>query len=312
MPQQKKASDETLMEYIERFGVEEAARMLGMGRRTVQRRRRKIEQDVGRLILSKGETTGYNSPPRITIKVMDGYVIIGGDAHYWPGDDTPGHRAFVYMNKHLKPKAAILNGDVIDAATISRHPPIAWEQAPDVYEELEWARKKTDEIIEANPDADYLWTLGNHDARFETRLAMAAPEYRKVKGVHLKDHFPDWKPCWSVDINGNVIVKHRFKGGIGASHNNTMWGGRTMITNHTHRLQVTPFEDYNGLRWGCEAGTLANKHGPQFVGYTEDSPLNWTQGFLVLQFVKGHLMWPEIVHVIDNERVYFRGEVIEV
>jgi hypothetical protein len=150
------------------------------------------------------------------------------------------------------------------------------------------------------------------NSRYESRLAAIAPEYARVHGVHLKDHFPDWTPCWSVWINNDVVIKHRFKSGIHATHNNALWSGKTIVTGHLHSLRVTPLSDYTGTRYGVDCGTLADPYGPQFVHYTEDNPVNWRSGFVVLTFYRGRLLWPEVVHVIDEGQVTFRGRVYEV
>jgi hypothetical protein len=94
------------------------------------------------------------------------------------------------------------------------------------------------EIEKVAPKARRIWTLGNHDSRFETRLATVAPEYANVHGVHLKDNFPLWEPCWATFINSDVVVKHRFKSGLHAPHNNTMWAGRTIVTGHLHSQKI--------------------------------------------------------------------------
>jgi hypothetical protein len=72
------------------------------------------------------------------------------------------------------------------------------------------------EIQEAAGDAKLIWTLGNHDARFSTRLATVAPEFQGVEGFRLEDHFPDWQHVVSCMLNDSVMVKHRWKGGIHA------------------------------------------------------------------------------------------------
>ncbi len=72
-------------------------------------------------------------------------------------------------------------------------------------------------------------------------------------------------PCWRVIVNGNVHIKHRFKGGIHAARNNTLNAGESIVTGHLHRLQATPLTDYTGLRWGIETGTLAEPCGDQFT-----------------------------------------------
>jgi len=248
---------------------------------------------------------------RLNIDVKDGVVIVGSDAHYWPNATSPAHKAFIKIIKELKPKVVIQNGDVLDGAGISRHASIGWEKKPTLIEEVEecFARLEDAELA-AGKGCKLIWTLGNHDMRFESRLAHVAPEYAKVHGVRLKDHFPKWQFCWSTWINNNVVVKHRWKGGIHATHNNTMGAGKTFVTGHLHSLKVTPWTDYNGTRWGVDCGTLApiEPMGGQFSSYLEDNPMNWRSGFVVLTFKNGVLADPETVRIINAKTYCFRGE----
>jgi hypothetical protein len=214
----------------------------------------------------------------------------------------------------MAPESIILNGDILDASTVSRFPPIGWEKNPALAEEIMVANERLHELVMAKPiHAKCFWPLGNHDARFETRLATVAKEYSKIKGIHLADHFDDiWEKCWSVWINDEVVIKHRFKSGIHGTHNSTLWAGKTIITGHDHALRVSPFSDYNGTRWGVSSGTLADPYGPQFTNYSEDNPKNHRAGFVVLTFLNGRLLWPELVAVVDEETVDFRGKLIKV
>lgn len=248
------------------------------------------------------------------LDIENGIVLVGSDAHYWPDVISTAHRAFVKFCAEMKPRAVILNGDGFDGGTISRFPRIGWDSRPTVAQELKAVEERLTEIEEAARTKELYWPLGNHDSRYENYLASNAPEYEGVKGFHLKDHFPLWRPCWSVWINDDVVVKHRNKNGIHAPHNNTLWGGKTMITGHLHSLKVMPISDYNGTRYGVDCGTLAQPYGPQFVDYTEDNPVSWRSGFVVLTLWKGRLLWPEPVHVIDEDRglVQFRGQVLKV
>jgi hypothetical protein len=237
------------------------------------------------------------------------HILIGSDAHYWPGKPTTAHRAFVELAKELKPYAVIMNGDVIDAAAISRHPPIGWEKFPTVKEELEVAQERLVEIVDAAPHAHFIWNMGNHDARFETRLATVASEYKGIRGVHLKDHFPEWVPAWSTEIkHDGTIIKHRFSGGVNAIYNNTLKSGRTTITGHLHRLGSRAVSDYTGTRWGVEGGMLADRNGQQWA-YTEDNPLDWQAGFVILRYNNRRLMWPQLVHVVGKDSVEWKGGV---
>jgi hypothetical protein len=108
-----------------------------------------------------------------------------------------------------------------------------------------------------------------------------------------------------------VIIKHRYKGGVHATHNNTVNAGVSVVTGHLHSLKVTPFSDYNGCRYGVDTGTLAETDGPQFT-YAEINPSNHRSGFAVLNFFNGQLLWPELVHRFSEDHIEFRGEVIDV
>ena len=244
---------------------------------------------------------------RIELKLPNGIILVGSDSHYWPGVVTTAHNAFLEFIREFKPKVIIKNGDEADFPTISRHAQIAWESRPKVSEEIDNIKAMLGEVEKVSNGARLLWPLGNHDGRFETRLATVAPEYAEVHGVHLKDNFPKWEPCWATLINSDVVVKHRFKSGMHAPHNNTLWSGRTMLTGHLHSLKVMPISDYNGTRWGVDCGTMADPYGPQFFNYTELNPLNWRSGFILLTFVKGELLWPEHVFVRGPGVVDFRG-----
>lgn len=312
-------SEAEFIELFARFGASGTAERIGAYERNVHARRRRLEKMRGITLESPNVTSQalrQKHPWRLEWSIENGTVLVGSDAHYWPGNISTAHRAFVKACSDLPDVAAvIMNGDVFDGSSISRHPPIGWESRPSVIQEIEACQERLGEILQAlskqRGKVLRSWPLGNHDSRFETRIATLAPEFAKVHGVHLRDHFTDWEPCWSTWINDDVVVKHRYKGGIHATHNNTVNAGKTMVTGHLHSLKVTPFGDYNGDRWGVDTGTLAQVRGPQFTGYIEDNPVNWRAGFAVLTFHKGRLLWPELVHVIDEEAglVSFRGKV---
>lgn len=297
-------------------GPSEMQRQTDLSSRQLYARRRNIE--VKRGIVIRGPVSPRNGiyeqadhPGEIRLDIQNGTVVVGSDCHYWPGKPSVAHRAFVKFIRELKPVAVVLNGDVIDACTISRHPPIGWENRPTVKQEIEAAQERLGEIENAAGKARKIWTLGNHDARFETRLATVAPEFAKVEGVHLHDHFALWENSWLVRINDDVVIKHRFKGGIHAPHNNTMWAGTTMVTGHLHSAKVTPLTDYNGTRYGVDTGCIADVSHRVFLDYTEGNPKNWRSGFGVLSFHDGKLLMPELVLAWDADHVQFRGEVIK-
>ena len=258
---------------------------------------------------------------RANVSIKDGVVFVGSDAHYWPDDISTAHKAFVALAKKMKPDIVILNGDELDGATISRFQHIGWERKPSLDKEIEAVKDRLHEIFLAAPNAKRLWTLGNHDGRFESIIANKLPELAKVEGVHLKDHFPAWSPAWSVWINGHYkrpcMVKHRIKGGIHAPRNNVLAAGCHTVTGHLHAQRVHAHTNYMGTWYGVDAGTMlepgfGESWGGQVVDYTEDNPLDWRAGFTILTFKDWELMPPDLVHVIETGVVWFRGQRIEV
>lgn len=255
--------------------------------------------------------------PIIRAPIRDGYVLIGSDGHYWDaGRAATAHRAFVRFASLLKPRIVIYNGDALDGASIGRHPKIGWEDQPALAKEMAAVKVRLREIVKAAPrKARLIWTLGNHDARFNTRLANLVPEFRGVHGTRLVHHFPEWEPAWLCEVGGKrgAIVKHRFTGGTHAPHVNAMRAGRTIITGHTHALKITPYTDYQGTRYGVDCGTLADVNGPQFL-YSEKNPSNHRAGFTVLQWRAGKMLPPEIVEVVSEAKglVFWRGTLLKV
>jgi hypothetical protein len=98
--------------------------------RVVQARRTRIEKKHGIILPVSDSRPKYNSAAIdesravYRLRVDTGTVLIGSDFHVWPGQLTTMQRAFIAFAKRLKPAAVILNGDVFDGATISRHPSI--------------------------------------------------------------------------------------------------------------------------------------------------------------------------------------------
>jgi hypothetical protein len=65
---------------------------------------------------------------RVNVTLGTATVLCGSDAHYDPRvSPSAAHRAFVHFCTELGPQLVILNGDVIDGASISRFPAIGWE-----------------------------------------------------------------------------------------------------------------------------------------------------------------------------------------
>lgn len=297
------------------------AEALGVKVRAMFARRRTIEKrysirlDAQRDKMEEAATTLVKHGEAVVkFKLKSGVILVGGDAHYWPGVIPTMHRGFVHLAKTMRPHAVVMNGDAFDGAKISRWPSIGWEKKPDVNDELKVVKERLEEIKKAAPGATRFWTAGNHDLRFESRLAQVASEYREVHGIHLKDHFPDWTPCWLVDVNDTqAIIRHRESGGVHASYNNALKSGTTIVTGHDHRADVVTYNDYKGRRWGARHGMMADSaRDPQFVNYLEAKAANWQSALCVLTWLEGRLLTPELAFRFDDDHIEFRGQVIRV
>ena len=307
-----KISDAEFLELWEAHrSIAKIAKITGMAERNLHERRRNIEGKHGvQLIAQKNDVT--KALGNISLGLENGTVIVFSDAHF-NGKRTTAFKALLWLIDELKPKVVINNGDAFDGASISRHPVSGWEDTPSVIQELNACTIALRDIQEAAGDAKLIWTLGNHDARFSARLAGVAAQYKEVQGFTLEDHFPDWTHCMSCMVSSTLMVKHRWKGGLHATHQNAVSSGVSFTTGHLHSLKVTPWTDYTGTRWGVDTGTLAESYGDQFT-YSENSPRNWRSGFAVLNLIDGHLLMPELCMVSDlgADLVEWRGELIDV
>lgn len=310
-----KCSDEEFIALFKKHGATKTAKMLGTQERRIYERRRRIEARYDQP-LSAPTLADLQAkyPHRLQHELKNGTVLVGSDFHIWPGQNSVALRAFKKFCDDVRPSIVILNGDVLDFPLIGRHAPIMWESAPEPFQEIEAAQDHLHDIAKASRRARKVWTLGNHDARFEANLANHAGRYRNIKGVHLSDHFGLWEKGWSCAINsltGGTIIKHKPRGGgMNAARASTLNSGVSYVHGHLHSQKVIPLTDYNGTRYGVDAGMIADPSFKQFVNYTEDAPTDWRQGFCLLTYRDGKLMMPELVTAWDDNHVQFRGGLI--
>ena len=321
---QPKVSREEFINVWKRFGsCSKVAEHLEVSERSVNNRRRRIEKDTNQPLIGfdmRAQKYSQFQPiqtslNRVNLGVLDQTIIVFSDAHFWPGEYTTAYKGLLWAIKELKPHSVIANGDSFDGASISRHDPLGWFKTPSVIEELKAVQAHLGEIEEVAKEARHnvrlISTWGNHDTRFANKLAAQAPQYRGVQGFKLEDHFPAWEFAWSVWPTKDCIIKHRYRSGVHATHNNTAAAGVSVVTGHLHSLKVTPYADFTGNRYGVDTGTLAEVYGPQF-DYGEGNPLNHRSGFAVLTFKGGRILWPELVHKWADGQVEFRGQIINV
>jgi len=295
------------------------AKILKVDIRSVIARRRNIEKKHD-IVLVSNNNRGI---PRFTIpenkirceyELKNGIVMVGSDCHYNPEYVSTAHRAFVHFIKQLKPNMVILNGDLFDFAQISQHNRIGYQKHPTVLQELEEVQNRLGDIEKVRPAGCILHrTIGNHDLRFDGKLSNVLPQYEGVMGMCLADHLPGWSYSWSVVVNNNTMIKHRWHNGIHASYNNVLKGGMSFVHGHLHSLKTMPWSDYTGDKYGVDTGMMAAVKDEQFI-YHEDASVNWRAGWAVLTYIDGVLMPPELCQVMNEDEglVFFRGKLHEI
>jgi len=290
------------------------SKKLGIDVRNVHQRRRNLENKYKiRLISNSPNSQEYyvrDHMSRMDVDIDNATIFVASDAHYWPDQISVAHQAFVKLVKKHKPDIIVMNGDAFDGASISRYPKAGYPtfEMPTVKQELEAVSDRLGEIEKVAGNAKLVFTMGNHDQRFEAKLANQAPEFQGVAGFSLKEHFPRWIFCMSMMVNKNLMVKHRYHSGIHATYSNALKSGVSICTGHLHRLQATIVSDYSGSRWGIDSGTLCETDGDQ-MSYGEGNPANHCSGFATLTLVDGKLIQPEFCTVLDGV-AYFRGSKV--
>lgn len=311
MGKQKLTDAEFLELWESHRSAAKIAKITGMAERQIHSRRRNLEAKHGvQLIAQKNDV--IKALGNIRLGLENGTIIVFSDAHF-NGRRTTAFKALLWLIDELKPKVVINNGDAFDGASVSRHPPNGWEDTPSVIQELNACTVALRDIQEAAGDAKLIWCAGNHDIRYSSRLAQVAPQFKSVQGFTLEENFPDWTHCMSCLVTDQLMVKHRWKGGVHATHNNAVNSGVSFVTGHLHSLKVTGWTDMVSTKWGVDTGTLAEPFGDQFA-YAENNPRNWRSGFAVLNVIDGHLVMPELCMVSDlgEDLVEWRGELYDV
>lgn len=106
-------------------------------------------------------------------KISQSKVLILSDLHF-PYQDNQAIKTALKFGKEKGVNCILINGDLLDFATISRHEK-DWRHRS-VSEEFEAVRGFLKELRKHFPKAKIVFKEGNHDERFEKFLFLKAPE----------------------------------------------------------------------------------------------------------------------------------------
>lgn len=270
--------------YKYKGSILKVSKHFNISQRNIFVKRRKVEEVLGINLESGFNYTKKNYPEYQNLihqKNRKYSIVIGSDYHEVPGKRPKAFIAFLDFIKDVQPEVIIINGDWFDFPSISRHARIDWQKLPSVEDELIDGIARMEEIEKASPKSKRYFILGNHDLRFSGKLANSAHEFENIKGTKLEDHIPKWEIGISVVFNDCMIVMHRYHGGIHSSYNDVLKSGSNIVTGHDHKLNIRPYTDFNGIRYGIKSGVLSDIYSPVF-SYMESKPRDWQPGFVYI------------------------------
>lgn len=155
-------------------------------------------------------------------EIKQSRILILSDLHF-PYQDNKAIQLAINYGKEKKVDCVLINGDLIDFATISRHEK-DWRHRS-VSVEFEAVRNFLTELRRHFPKAKIVFKEGNHDERWEKWLFLKAPEIFDDKEFKLETrlrlgelHIDIVKDKLPVKIGKlNVLHGHELQGGGGVN-----------------------------------------------------------------------------------------------
>lgn len=253
-------------------------------------------------------------------------LLISSDHHAW-FLDKPSWKIFLQVCEDYHPDRVILNGDILDCASISEHVKKIEVYNSDVLEEytfdeeLAIAQREIFAPLRKalGKDPKILMRLGNHEMRFlhpnranAQALAEIIETCRKRRSEHLEDllkldKYGATLSYKSVDVLYNTFsVIHGVKTGPGAPKANLLrYGSGT--SGHDHRANCFTQVVRNSLNGWWTSGCMRKIKNVEYLPFG-DQP-DWANAFLSLTINKntGHFFCK--THFIIDGQCEFNGKI---
>jgi predicted phosphodiesterase len=229
--------------------------------------------------------------------------VVLSDPHYPFQSKRCMQLALQFIRDH-QPSTVHCLGDWVDMYSVSR-----FSRDPrrrmSVIAEAKAARGGLEDVRNAAPKAEILFSEGNHENRLDRFLIDKAPELLGLEGLDIPSilKFDEYgikyhtllKPYRIGHLlfyHGSLVKKHS---GMTAAAHVDMFGSSTII-GHTHRQGTYYRTSMRRSHVGVENGCLCNP--PDYT-----TAPNWQRGFSVVWF-DGPLFHVEQVPIINNRYVY--------
>lgn len=212
-------------------------------------------------------------------------VLILSDLHF-PYQDNTAIRAAINYGKEQKVNCILINGDLIDFATISRHEK-DWRHRNIAFE-FEAVREFLFELRKHFPKTKIVFKEGNHDERWEKWLFLKAPEifddpeFKLASRLRLGElHIDVVQDKLPVKI-GKLTVLHGHElqggGGVNPARATFLKTLNSVVIGHVHKTSMhsearMDGEIINVQSTGCLCGMY-----PMFARVNK-----WNQGFCYVE-----------------------------
>jgi predicted phosphodiesterase len=208
-------------------------------------------------------------------------TIVISDVHY-PFHDEVYEKVKEYIVSE-QPEYLIVNGDWIDAFSVSTHPR-HYDIRVSLVDEIEWLKKEMTWLHKNLPKTKKYYIIGNHEHRINAYVARNAFEMIGVSGVDFRDQIDieGWDIVYSGIKESDMMhwgyaVGHYDKASANAGYCVTrlmMSLGTNVIQAHGHKNAMVTRRTKNGLFFGFESGCLRTLD----TEYSIHS--NWGHGFV--------------------------------
>jgi len=225
----------------------------------------------------------------------DDLAIVGADNHY-EFQDVRATARFLELVEDRQPDTVVLAGDLVDEYTMSKFLRVPSEKT--LNNEIQAAKKFLYQLRDIVPEADIVFTYGNHDQRLEKRIIEKLPE------IHGLITLSGLLGCEELgilvlgDIEGvnvyewhDVLIGHFDKalkraGATSYALMEQYW--KNVAQPHAHRAGLSYTRRWDKEYWACDVPCLC-RLDPKFVKRPD-----WTQGALVIEW-DGKKTIPELV-----------------
>lgn len=219
-------------------------------------KKRKTIIDKSLLKEVTNNTNPYNLPeshanPWEPFFIQQSRILIISDLHF-PYQDNKAITAALNYGKEKNVNTILINGDLIDFATISRHEK-DWRKRS-VKQEFEATRQFLVSLRKHFPKARIIFKLGNHDERWEKFLYAKAPEIFDIDDFRLEtvmrlnelriEIVKDKRPIRIGKLF--VFHGHEFTGGAGGvtpARSTFLKANSSVAVGHYHRRST--YDDTN-------------------------------------------------------------------